>query len=45
MIRYFDNTAERQQFSAALKAERARFYRRAGTVIKKQFARTDSDNR
>ena len=32
MIHYFDNTAQRQQFSAALKAERARLYRRAGTA-------------
>ena len=35
MTHYFDNTAQRQQFSAALKAERARLYRRAGTAIKK----------
>ena len=33
MLIYFDNTAQIQQFSAALKAERARFYRRAGTAI------------
>ena len=45
MIHYFDNTAQRQQFSAALKAERAELYRRAGTAIKKQFVRTDSDRR
>ena len=45
MIHYFDNTAQRQQFSAALKEERAELYRRAGTAMKKQFVRTGSDRR
>ncbi len=45
MIHYFDNTAQRQQFCAALKVERAKLYRCAGTATKKQFVRTGSDRR
>lgn len=45
MIHYFDNTAQRQQFSAALKAERADLYRRAGAAIKKHLVRPANERR
>lgn len=45
MIHYFDNTAQRQQFSAALKTERAELYRRAGAVIKKHLVKPANDRR